>query len=103
METAMLAEDSERSERSAPEGPRLVTVFGGTGFLGRRIVRHLLGRGFAVRVAARHPERVQAVFSQAVFSSDEPVPQAVAADLHDEAAVVAALAGARGAVNAVSL
>jgi len=61
-------------------------------------VRHLLGRGFAVRVAVRHPERVRAV-----FSSDEPVPQAVAADLHDEAAVAAALAGAHGAVNAVSL
>jgi uncharacterized protein YbjT (DUF2867 family) len=81
-----------------PERRRSVTVFGGTGFLGRRIVRHLLGRGFAVRVAVRHPERVRAV-----FSSDEPVPQAVAADLHDEAAVAAALAGAHGAVNAVSL
>ena len=81
-----------------PERRRLVTVFGGTGFLGRRIVRHLLGRGFAVRVAVRHPERVQAV-----FPSDEPVPQGVAADLHDEAAVAAALAGAHGAVNAVSL
>ena len=41
-----------------PERRRLVTVFGGTGFLGRRIVRHLLGRGFAVRAAVRHPERV---------------------------------------------
>jgi uncharacterized protein YbjT (DUF2867 family) len=50
------------SERSAPERRRLVSVFGGTGFLGRRIVRHLLGRGFAVRVAARRPERIQAVF-----------------------------------------
>ena len=88
----------EDVDPGTPERRRLVTVFGGTGFLGRRIVRHLLGRGFAVRVAARHPERVQAV-----FPSDEPVPQAVAADLHDEAAVAAALAGAHGAVNAVSL
>ncbi len=85
-------------ERSAPERRGLVTVFGGTGFLGRRVVRHLLGRGFGVRVAARHPERVQTV-----FRSDEPVPQAVAADLHDEAAVAAALVGAHGVVNAVSL
>jgi uncharacterized protein YbjT (DUF2867 family) len=84
--------------RSAPERRGLVTVFGGTGFLGRRVVRQLLGRGIGVRVAARHPERVQAV-----FRSDEPVPLAVAADVHDEAAVAAALAGAHGAVNAVSL
>src|SRR4051794_15364434 len=88
----------EASERSAPERRKLVTVFGGTGFLGRRIVRRLLGRGFDVRVAARHPERVRAV-----FRSDEPVPPAMAADLHDEAAVAAALTGAHGAVNAVSL
>src|SRR5687768_17521419 len=84
--------------RRAPERRGLVTVFGGTGFLGRRVVRHLLGRGFGVRVAARHPERVQAV-----FRPDEPVPQAVAADVHDEAAVATALAEAHGAVNAVSL
>jgi uncharacterized protein YbjT (DUF2867 family) len=36
---------------------RTVTVFGGTGFLGRRIVRHLRNREFAVRIASRHPDR----------------------------------------------
>ena len=39
----------------------LITVFGGTGFLGRRIVRHLLDQGFPVRAASRHPERVGSV------------------------------------------
>jgi uncharacterized protein YbjT (DUF2867 family) len=34
---------------------RTVTVFGGIGFLGRRIVRHLRYRGFPVRIASRHP------------------------------------------------
>src|SRR5438128_11077739 len=34
---------------------QVVTVFGGTGFLGRRIVRHLHDSGFAVRIATRHP------------------------------------------------
>ncbi|TIX78177.1 MAG: NAD-dependent epimerase/dehydratase family protein, partial [Mesorhizobium sp.] len=37
---------------------RIATVFGGTGFLGRRIVKRLLERGFTVRAASRHPARV---------------------------------------------
>ena len=36
---------------------RTVTVFGGTGFLGRRVVDRLLGRDFTARIAARHPNR----------------------------------------------
>jgi uncharacterized protein YbjT (DUF2867 family) len=40
---------------------RVVTVFGGTGFLGRSIVRHLRVHGFSVRVASRHPDRSQLV------------------------------------------
>ena len=40
-------------------GP-LVTVFGGTGFLGRRVVSRLTQDGAMVRVAVRHPERVDA-------------------------------------------
>jgi nucleoside-diphosphate-sugar epimerase len=34
-----------------------VTVFGGSGFLGRQIVRRLADNGADVRVAVRHPER----------------------------------------------
>src|SRR4029453_7063456 len=34
-----------------------VTVFGGSGFLGRQIVKRLAGDGAAVRVAVRPPER----------------------------------------------
>ncbi|PAQ12288.1 NmrA family NAD(P)-binding protein [Mesorhizobium temperatum] len=34
---------------------RIVTVFGGSGFLGRRVVRHLCKHGFSVRIASRHP------------------------------------------------
>jgi hypothetical protein len=36
---------------------RIVTAFGGTGFLGRRVVRHLRSHGFSVRIASRHPDR----------------------------------------------
>jgi NADH dehydrogenase len=76
----------------------LVTVFGGTGFLGRRVVRRLRDHGFAVRVAARRPER-----SASLFGLVDPHLQAVAADVHEGPTVAAALAGAWGAVNAVSL
>ncbi len=36
---------------------KLVTLFGGSGFLGRQIVKHLAAEGIDVRVAVRHPER----------------------------------------------
>jgi uncharacterized protein YbjT (DUF2867 family) len=77
---------------------RLVTVLGGTGFLGRRVVRHLLDRGFRVRAAVRHPERVPPL-----FGPNEMRAEAVDADVHDEASVIKALADAYGAVNTVSL
>src|SRR6266545_6095176 len=77
---------------------RTVTVFGGTGFLGRRIVRRLRYRGFPVRIASRHPDRA---FRQ--FGADSLQLQSVEANIHDEQSVADALAGAYGAVNAVSL
>lgn len=77
---------------------RIVTVFGGTGFLGRRVVRHLGRSGFAVRAASRHPER-----GREVFAGDDVRPDSIAADIHDERSVADAVAGAFGVVNAVSL
>src|SRR5438477_6620577 len=77
---------------------RTVTVFGGTGFLGRRIVRHLRSRGFPVRIASRHPDQ-----GHRLFGRDDPQLQSVGADIHDERSVAEALAGAYGVVNAVSL
>src|SRR5258707_1242111 len=77
---------------------RTVTVFGGTGFLGRRIVRHLRYREFAVQIASRHPGR-----GHRQFGPDDPQLQSVEANIHDERSVADALAGAYGVVNAVSL
>jgi NADH dehydrogenase len=42
--------------------PLRVTVFGGTGFLGRRIVRHLHDAGLVPRVASRHLDVVASLF-----------------------------------------
>ena len=77
---------------------RTVTVFGGTGFLGRRIVRHLRYREFPVRIASRHPDR-----GRKQFGPDDPQLQFVVANIHDERSVADALAGSYGVVNAVSL
>ena len=35
----------------------VATVFGGSGFIGRYIVKRLANKGFVVRVAVRDPER----------------------------------------------
>jgi uncharacterized protein YbjT (DUF2867 family) len=77
---------------------RTVAVFGGTGFLGRRVVRQLSRHGFSVRIASRHPDR-----GHRLFGLDDPQLQSVAANIHDERSVADALAGAHGMVNAVSL
>ena len=36
--------------------PPLVTVFGGSGFVGRHVVRMLAKRGYRIRVAVRRPD-----------------------------------------------
>jgi len=77
---------------------RTVTVFGGTGFLDRRVVRHLRKHRFSVRIASRHPDR-----GNRLFGLDDPQLQSVEANIHDERSVADALAGAYGVVNAVSL
>ena len=81
----------------ATASDRVVTVFGGTGFLGRRIVRNLRLHGFCVRVASRHPDRGHAL------GPDDAQLRAVKADVRDQRSVADALADAYGAVNAVSL
>lgn len=75
---------------------RIVTVFGGTGFLGSRVVCCLLGQSLSARIASRRPDRVPR-------PSEGTAPQSILADINDEDAVAAAVAGAYGVVNAVSL
>jgi NADH dehydrogenase len=73
-------------------------VFGGTGFLGNRIVRHLRDHEFPVRIASRHPDG-----RHGQSDPEDPQLQSVEANIHDERSIADALAGAYGVVNAVSL
>jgi uncharacterized protein YbjT (DUF2867 family) len=82
----------------APTNNLTVAVLGGTGFLGRRVVRHLRKCGFSVRIASRHPDR-----GHRLFALDDRQLQSVAVDVHDEGSVADAVSGAYGVVNAVSL
>jgi uncharacterized protein YbjT (DUF2867 family) len=81
----------------AANNDRTIVVFGGTGFLGRRVVRHLRQRDFFIRIASRHPDR-----GRNLFGRDEPRLQFIRADVHDRS-ITDAVAGAYGVVNAVSL
>lgn len=73
-----------------------VTVFGGSGFIGRHIVRRLAARGLRVRVAVRRPERAD--FLKPMGDVGQVVP--VQANLRHAQSVAAAIAGAQAVVNA---
>ncbi|MDG4875564.1 complex I NDUFA9 subunit family protein [Mesorhizobium sp. WSM4935] len=73
-----------------------VAVFGGTGFLGRRIVERLLDKGFEVRAVSRRARR-------AAVGSGAKAPDQVNADILDRSAIGPAIAGSDAVVNAVRL
>ena len=75
-----------------------VVVFGGGGFLGRRLVNRLTAEGMTVRVGVRHPDPARIELRAIGFDLVTVVP----ADVRDQASVAAAIAGADAVVNAVS-
>jgi len=78
---------------------QLVTVFGGSGFLGRHLVRRLVKTGATVRVAVRDAEA--ALFLKPMGDVGQVVP--VAANIIDPAQAAAACAGADTVVNLVGI
>jgi len=83
---------SVTEDHSTDQGMSCVTVFGGTGFVGRRVVRHLQASGTKVLVVSRHREP----------SNGDGIKQIVA-DARDQRSVESAVAGVDGVVNAISL
>ena len=78
---------------------RIVTVFGGSGFIGRHLVRRLAAEGAIVRVAVRDPE--DARYLKTMGDVAQVVP--FAADIRDEATLQAAVEGAESVVNLVGI
>jgi len=75
-----------------------VSVFGGTGFLGRRVVWRLATNGATVRVAVRSLEKARSALHAAGLEQ----VTVFRADVRNQTAVAAALAGADVVVNTVS-
>ena len=76
---------------------RLVTVFGGSGFLGRYTAQSLFGAGVRVRIAERQPRR--AFFLKPL--SRLGTLQYAALDIRDRDAVRAAVQGSDAVINLV--
>src|SRR3954449_3232659 len=77
----------------------LVTVFGGSGFVGRHVVRALAKRGYRIRVAVRRPE---------LTGHLQPLGRvgqihAVQANLRHTASIEAAVRGADLVINLVGI
>jgi len=79
--------------------PGLVTVFGGSGFVGTQAVRALAKRGWRVRIAVRKPALAQDMR----ILGDPGQIQPVLCDITQPSDVAAALVGADAAVNLVGL
>ena len=77
----------------------IITVFGGSGFVGRHVVRALAKAGYRVRVATRRPHLAQDLRVMGVVGQ----VQLVQANLRVAASVERALDGASGVVNLVGV
>jgi uncharacterized protein YbjT (DUF2867 family) len=82
-----------------PASPAIAAVFGGSGFLGRYIVRRLAAAGYRVRIAVRDP--FGAAFLK--LCGDPGQIEPFAASVLDPAAVARAVAGASVAINLVGI
>lgn len=78
---------------------KLVTIFGGSGFLGRYIAQRMAQAGWRVRVAVRNPNEAMFVKPYGAVGQVEPV----FCNVRDDASVAAVTAGADAVVNCVGL
>ena len=77
----------------------MVTIFGGSGFVGRYIARRMAHEGWRVRVATRRPNESLFVKPYGVVGQVEPV----LCNIRDDRSVAATLKGADAVVNCVGV
>ncbi|MDU8910064.1 complex I NDUFA9 subunit family protein [Aestuariicoccus sp. MJ-SS9] len=78
---------------------KLVTIYGGSGFVGRYIARRMAKAGWRVRVAVRRPNEAIFVRPYGVVGQVEPV----LCNIRDDASVRAVMQGADAVVNCVGI
>ncbi|NOX73877.1 MAG: complex I NDUFA9 subunit family protein [Alphaproteobacteria bacterium] len=78
---------------------KIATVFGGSGFVGRYIVRRLAKDGWRVRVAVRRPNEAMFVRTYGAVGQVEPI----LANIRDETSTRAAIAGSDAVINCVGI
>ena len=79
--------------------PRMVTIYGGSGFVGRYIARRMAKAGWRVRIAVRNPN--EALFVKVYGSPGQVEP--VFCNIRDDASVAAVMEGADAVCNCVGI
>lgn len=78
---------------------RVVTIFGGTGFIGRHLVSALARRGIVVRIATRDTQRVLREKTAGVVGQIVPMR----CNPNDAASVAGVIAGADAVINLIGI
>ncbi len=78
---------------------KLVTIYGGSGFIGRYVARRMAKAGWRVRVAVRRPNEAIFVKTYGVVGQVEPI----FCNIRDDASVAQSMRGADAVVNCVGI
>jgi uncharacterized protein YbjT (DUF2867 family) len=82
-----------------PSPTPIVTIFGGSGFIGRYATQRMARAGWRVRVAVRRPEEALFVRPYGVVGQVEPIQ----ANIRDEVSTRRAVAGVDAVINCVGI
>jgi NADH dehydrogenase len=94
----ILGSQNKQEARMAPHY-KTATVFGGTGFIGRQIVRELARRGIVVKVPCRVPERAYELKTAGAVGQIVPV----LCNIRDDESLRAAIRGSDYVINCIGI